>query len=75
MLGIFGEEDPVVPLARAQELQATLIGRARNTEFYYYPGASHAFANSRLGRYHPEAAVDAWQKLTAFLKANLTGGQ
>jgi len=36
-----------------------------------YRDAAHAFSNPSGTEYNPEAAADAWQKTTAFLKRNL----
>jgi len=38
-----------------------------------YSGAQHAFNNNtNAGRYHPDAAKDAWSRTANFYKKNLT---
>jgi carboxymethylenebutenolidase len=40
-------------------------------EIYIYPNAGHGFAKSGRKRYNKEAAEDAWEKITVFLKKYL----
>ena len=37
-----------------------------------YPNAQHAFFNDTRAAYHPEAAVDAWEKMTRLFRETLT---
>lgn len=72
LLGLYGAEDPLIPLedVRAFEEAARRSGRA--VEFRVYPGAGHAFLNdTQPERYRPEAAADAWRRAVAFLRSHL----
>ncbi len=44
---------------------------AANNKIYekvIYPDADHAFHNDTGGRYHPEAARDAWERMLAWFE-------
>lgn len=71
-LGLFGEEDTLIPLADVDELRATLTAARRPFEIVTYPGAGHAFFNdARPDAYRPAAAADAWPRAVAFLRRHL----
>jgi carboxymethylenebutenolidase len=73
-LGLFGEEDALIPLADVDELRATLGRAAKRFEIVTYPGAGHAFFNdTRPDAYRPEAAADAWRRVLAFLRPDALG--
>jgi carboxymethylenebutenolidase len=41
-------------------------------EIKIYPGAGHAFENpNNTNGYRPEAAADAWQRTTVFLRKSI----
>jgi carboxymethylenebutenolidase len=72
VLGIFAENDPYATpdAVKALAEEMTLLGKPH--EFHTYPGADHAFFNDdRPEVYNREAAEDAWQRTTKFLRANL----
>ncbi len=61
LMGNYGEEDHVVPLANVKRLEAELQKYKKVYDFKIYPGAQHAFL--RKGpKYHAEAAKDAWKR-------------
>lgn len=71
-LGLFGEEDALIPLADVEELRGTLAAAGKAFEIVTYQGAGHAFFNdSRPDAYRPEAAADAWRRALAFLRRSL----
>ncbi|GIW40507.1 MAG: carboxymethylenebutenolidase [Candidatus Binatia bacterium] len=73
-LGLFGAEDPLIPLSDVEELRRILAETGRPFEIHVYPGAGHAFFNdTRPDAYRPEAASDAWQKAVAFFRRHLGG--
>lgn len=73
-LGLYGEEDSLIPLADVQALRARLAASNRDAEVRTYPGAGHAFFNdSRPDMYRPDAAADAWPRAIAFLRRHLGG--
>ena len=73
MLGIFAEDDPGTnqEMVAALDQELTLLGKPH--EFHTYPGTKHAFFNdARPEVYNGEAAKDAWSRVLAFFRANLT---
>jgi carboxymethylenebutenolidase len=71
-LGLYGEEDAIIPNADVDELEARLARQRQPFEIVRYPGAGHAFLNdTRPAMYRPEAAADAWRRLLAFLRDRL----
>ncbi len=71
LLGLFGEADANPSPADMQTLDAELTKHGKAHEFHSYPGANHAFMNSRGDRYHAEAAQDSWPKALAFFEKHL----
>ncbi len=74
ILGIFGEQDQVVPVESVESFKATLDELGITNEVHVYPGAGHAFANPSGDSFVPEAAADAWTKTLDFLKTHLKSG-
>jgi carboxymethylenebutenolidase len=71
-LGLYGEEDAIIPNADVDELERRLARQPQPTEIVRYAGAGHAFLNdTRPALYRPEAATDAWRRLLAFLRTHL----
>jgi carboxymethylenebutenolidase len=71
-LGLYGEEDAIIPNADVDELELRLAQQRQPYEIVRYAGAGHAFLNdTRPAMYRPEAARDAWQRLVAFLRERL----
>jgi carboxymethylenebutenolidase len=72
-LGLFGAEDPIIPLADVDELRAILTRTGKRGAIQTYAGAGHAFFNdSRPDAYRPDAAADAWPRATAFFREALS---
>ena len=71
-LGLFGEQDALIPLTDVAELDAILRRAGKIAEIKTYPGAGHAFFNdARPEAYRPEAARDAWPRALAFFRRYL----
>lgn len=71
-LGLYGEEDAIIPSADVDELEARLAKQPQPWEIVRYAGAGHAFLNdTRPALYRPEAAADAWRRLLPFLHTHL----
>lgn len=71
-LGLYGEEDPLIPLADLAALRAILERSGKTFEIVTYPGAGHAFYNeTRPEAYRPGAAADAFGRAVAFLRRYL----
>ena len=67
VLAIYGELDSRINAG----IPAIEQAMAENNKIYekvIYEGADHAFHNDTGGRYHPEAAKDAWEKTLAWFE-------
>jgi carboxymethylenebutenolidase len=72
-LGLFGEEDGIIPLADVEALRAILERERKTFEIVTYAGAGHAFFNdTRADAYRPAAAADGWQRCLAFFRRHLS---
>jgi carboxymethylenebutenolidase len=71
VLGIFGEEDAVIPLDSVNEFDKALDELGIENEIYVYKGVGHAFANPSNSGYDPVKTEDAWMKTVSFLNENL----
>ena len=70
VLGFYGEEDAIIPVADVEALRVGLA--ASQGEVVLYPGAGHAFMNdTREALYRPAAAEDAWSRLVPYLREAL----
>jgi carboxymethylenebutenolidase len=71
-LGLFGEDDALIPRADIKELESILRRNGKTFQTKIYPGAGHAFFNdTRPDAYRPEAAKDAWTRALAFFRTHL----
>jgi carboxymethylenebutenolidase len=66
MLGIFGEQDPNIPVAQVRAFQSALKDRGIQNTITIYPGVGHAFVKSTTYQ-NGEAAQKAWEEMLAFL--------
>lgn len=71
VLGLYGEEDAIIPVADVREAERRLARTAHASEIVLYPGAGHAFVNDTRPTFRPEAAADAWGRLVPFLRSHL----
>ncbi len=74
VLGIFGDQDRVIPLAHVDAFKESLTTLDIEHEVHVYPGVGHAFANPSGPNYAPEPTADAWAKTLAFLDRTLRPG-
>jgi carboxymethylenebutenolidase len=71
-LGIFGEEDVLIPSSDVAELRELLARAAKRFEIRTYPGCGHAFLNeTRPDAYRPDAARDAFERAVGFFLEHL----
>jgi carboxymethylenebutenolidase len=71
-LGLFGQEDALIPRADIKELESILRRAGKTFQTKVYPGAGHAFFNDeRPEAYRREAAEDAWERTLAFFRNHL----
>jgi carboxymethylenebutenolidase len=74
VLGFYGTQDAIIPVADVRALEARLAKSNQAGEVLLYEGAGHAFMNdTRPEMYRPDAARDAWPRLVAFLHRQLDG--
>ncbi len=67
VLGIYGELDPELT-TMGEVIAPVMESQGKTFEREVYAGAMHAFYNDTYAdRYHPEAAVRAWERVTEFL--------
>lgn len=71
LLGLFGADDQHPSPAEVAELDELLRRAKKEHAFHSYEGAGHAFFSTDRPSYRPEAAQDGWQRIWAFLAANL----
>ena len=72
VLGLYGEEDAIIPVEDVRALEAALEASSHEGQVHLYAGAGHAFLNdTRPETYRAEAAEDAWGKLVPFLGRHL----
>ena len=71
VLAFFGEEDAFIPLDQVKALQAEAARLGKSLEVHVYPKAPHGFFCDERDSYRPDAAADAWKRLTAFLAQHL----
>jgi carboxymethylenebutenolidase len=73
LLGIFGNDDQSPSPADVDVHEAELKRLGKSYEFHRYDDAGHGFFYYHTPRYRPEQAMDAWEKVFAFLDSRLRG--
>lgn len=71
LLGIFGAQDPHVPLAHIDAVAARAAASGKHFEYHVYDDAGHAFLGHYHASYRVESANRAWAEIFAFLTRNL----
>ena len=72
VLGLFGDQDQSIPAGTVQQFEKLLTQHQIEHEVKVYPNSGHAFfRDSDPSVYRPEAAKDAWEKVTKFFAKNL----
>lgn len=71
IMGHFGTEDSSIPVESVREFEQMLNELDKEAQIYLYEGAGHAFSNPSGQNYDPEAAAQAWQRTTEFLRTHL----
>jgi carboxymethylenebutenolidase len=71
-LGLFGEDDGLIPRADVKQLEGSLRKAGKTFQTKIYPGAGHAFMNdTRPDAFRPEVAKDAWNRVITFFRMHL----
>jgi carboxymethylenebutenolidase len=68
VLGLYGAEDPAIPLDSVDQMKARLAEARSPSEFVVYDGAPHAFHADYRPSYRPDAARDGWSRMLAWLR-------
>ncbi len=71
LYGFFGEQDPLIPLAEVDQIEAALVEHQIPHRLFRYAGTGHGFFCDQRDSYHPAAAQDAWQQVLALFAATL----
>jgi carboxymethylenebutenolidase len=72
VLGLFGDQDQSIPVGTIEEFDKLLDKIGVEHEVVVYPNSGHAFfRDSDPAAYRPEAAKDAWERVTKFFRKNL----
>jgi carboxymethylenebutenolidase len=72
VLGNFGADDRGIPADAVRAFAAAMKTAGKTADVKIYDGAGHAFENpNNKDGYRPEAAADAWQRMTGFFKKTL----
>jgi carboxymethylenebutenolidase len=72
VLGLFGDQDQSIPLGTVEQFDKLLNELNISHEIKVYPKSGHAFfRDTDPNVYKPEAAKDAWERVTKFFKSNL----
>jgi carboxymethylenebutenolidase len=73
VLGLYGGQDPGIPLATLEQMKAALAngsGQAKSSAFHVYPDAPHAFHADYRPSFRADAAVDGWKRCLAWFTQN-----
>jgi carboxymethylenebutenolidase len=72
VLGLFGDQDASIPVGTVEQFDHLLDRIGVEHEVVVYPNSGHAFfRDSDLNVFKPEAAKDAWIRVTSFFGKHL----
>ena len=72
VLGLFGDQDQSIPQGTIHQFDELLDKLGLEHEIVVYPDSGHAFfRDGDPSVYKPEAAKDAWKRVTAFFERHL----
>lgn len=72
VLGNFGADDRGITPDSVHAFEAAMKADGKSVDVKIYEGAGHAFENpNNKDGYRPQAAADAWERMTSFLKKTL----
>jgi len=68
VLGLYGGDDPGIPLDTVEEMRKAVKAAGSPSEIIVYPGAPHAFYADYRPSYRREPAEDGWKRLQDWFK-------
>jgi carboxymethylenebutenolidase len=68
VLGLYGGDDPGIPLDTVEEMRKALKAAGSPSEIIVYPGTPHAFYADYRPSYRREPAEDGWKRLQDWFK-------
>jgi carboxymethylenebutenolidase len=71
VLGLYGGDDPGIPLDTVERMRAALATGKSGSEIVVYPGAPHAFHADYRPSYRKEPAEDGWRRLRAWFRGRM----
>jgi carboxymethylenebutenolidase len=71
-LGLFGDEDAMIPVDGVEDLKAALASADVDTEVVRYPGAGHGFHCDARESFHEASAADGWRRTLDWFSTNLS---
>jgi carboxymethylenebutenolidase len=69
VLGLFGGNDPGIPVNDVKALEAKLIAAGIETNIKIYEGAPHSFFDRRYEEF-ADASADAWNQILSFIASH-----
>jgi carboxymethylenebutenolidase len=66
LLGLYGGQDPLNPVAAVNAAEAKAKAAGKTVEIVIYPEAPHGFAADYRPSYRKEAAEDGWKRMLAW---------
>lgn len=63
VLGLYGGQDPSIPLSLVDEMREKLAAAGKTAEVLVYPEAPHAFFADYRPSYRKDAAEDGWKRM------------
>lgn len=72
ILGLFGDKDQSIPVGTVEQFDKLLDQLGADHEIVIYPNSGHAFFRDRdPNTYKPDAAKDAWERVSRFFAKHL----
>lgn len=70
-LGLFGEDDPHIPMEEVDSIRAAVAAATVTTDVHTFAGAGHGFHCDDRAAFHPEASSAAWALTLQWLDRHL----
>ena len=70
-LGLFGDEDQMIPVDGVEDLRTQMQASPVNTEVVRYPDAGHGFHCDARESYHEASAKDGWNRALDWFSSHL----